>query len=393
MRGRQSTNPNPLTLAWSPASLVLTAAVLIPAAAPAQINPLDKQSTSKNAVCPLSDEQVQKSIDAFAKIVPTLTQEPRCVNCHGGVDPFARPTTHGGGTLKHEPPEPDPDNPGRFLNPCAECHSEMPPKRNGSESQWRLANPEHFFKGKDAKALCKQMRDVFKQGADFVGHLIDDNGNSKFTEVAFLGTRGLNDVGQALADDPTPRPPQRITQGGLINLANDWISAMGGEFKGDIDCGCEPSHYAVRVTYDQIINTPMFHGTKKMGPVDIPIKFHDDGSFEGEQTVYINGDAMGYVCTGQSRAAMTLRVHGTATEEWQKNQMHLEMESGSPLRGTASAQCPNISRTGAFAGGSQATLEKDMEGRLGDSMMAKPSTGFPGIDTVILAEIVKASAP
>src|SRR4051812_44276045 len=44
------------------------------------------QSTGGDAaVCPLSESQTQKSIDAFAKIVPTLTQEPRCVNCHGGV--------------------------------------------------------------------------------------------------------------------------------------------------------------------------------------------------------------------------------------------------------------------------------------------------------------------
>src|SRR5205085_6155532 len=47
------------------------------------------QSTSDGAaVCPLSESQSEKSIDAFAKIVPTLTQEPRCVNCHGGVNPF-----------------------------------------------------------------------------------------------------------------------------------------------------------------------------------------------------------------------------------------------------------------------------------------------------------------
>ena len=117
-------------------SILLPARVVL-----AQLNPLEKQTTSQKAVCPLSEEQVQKSIDAFAKIVPTLTQEPRCLNCHGGVDPFANPTNHAGGTVKQEPPQPDPDNPGKFLNACAECHSEMPPKNDGSASQWRLANP------------------------------------------------------------------------------------------------------------------------------------------------------------------------------------------------------------------------------------------------------------
>jgi hypothetical protein len=346
----------------------------------AQMNPLDKQSTSKNTVCPLSEEQVKKSIDAFGKIVPTLTQEPRCVNCHGGVDPFASPTNHGGDTV-----DPSTD--------CDTCHSEMPAKSGGAPSKWRLATQAHFFKGKDAKTLCKQMRDVFKQGADFVGHLIDDNGNSKFTEVAFLGTRGLNEVGRDLVEHYKDEPPQGITQGGLINLANQWIDAQGGEFKGDVDCGCEPSRYAVRVSYDQVIQTPFVHATKKMGPVDIPIKFHENGSFEGEQTVYINGNGMAYVCTGESTSSMTMRVSGKATEEWQKNQMHLELESGSPLRGTASGHCPAISRTTSFSGNSQATLEKDIEGRVGDSMMFKPAIGLPGIDTIIRAEVVKVGAP
>ena len=72
-----------------PAALCVAAATLLAFSAPAQINPLDKQSTSKDAVCPLSDAQTQKSIDAFAKLVPVFTQEPRCLNCHGGVDPFS----------------------------------------------------------------------------------------------------------------------------------------------------------------------------------------------------------------------------------------------------------------------------------------------------------------
>lgn len=365
---------------WVLALAGLIVASFSPLRTLAQTNVLDKQSTSQGAVCPLSDEQIQKSIDAFAKIVPTLTQEPRCVNCHGGVDPFAKPTNHGGGTV-------DP------IADCDTCHSEMPAKSGGAASKWRLAKQEHFFKGKDAKTLCKQMRDVFKQGADFIGHLVDDNGNSKFTEVAFLGTRGLNEVGRDMVDHYKDEPPQQITQGGLINFGTEWINAQGGEFKGDIDCGCDPSHYAVRMSYDQIINTSFVHATKKMGPVDIPIKFHDDGTFEGEQTVYINGNAMVYVCTGESTAAMVLRVTGKATEEWQKNQMHVEIESGSPLRGTASAHCPAASRNGGFSGGSQATLEKDIAGKIGDSMMFKPSVGVPGIETVIRAEIVKAGAP
>ena len=94
----------------------------------------------------------------------------------------------------------------------------MPPKRDGTPSTWAMATPEHSFLGKDAKTLCKQMRDVFKQGADFIGHLTDDNGNSNFTGTAFIGNRGLNDQGQSHVTNYKPQPPRRITQGGLISL-------------------------------------------------------------------------------------------------------------------------------------------------------------------------------
>ena len=46
--------------------------------------------------------QTSKSIDAFAPIASFLTQERRCVNCHGDVNPFIKDTgtawrlTHGG---------------------------------------------------------------------------------------------------------------------------------------------------------------------------------------------------------------------------------------------------------------------------------------------------------
>jgi len=342
----------------------------------AETNPLDKKSTSKGAVCPLSDSQAQKSIDAFGKMVPTFTQEPRCVNCHGGVDPFANPTNHGGGTVD---PETD----------CNDCHSEMLGRGNGGPSKWQLPQPAHFFKNKDAKTLCKQMREVFQQGVDFIGHLIDDNGNSKFTEVAFHGTRALNERGRGLVDNYHDEPPQNMSHGKLIDLGFGWVDSTGGEFKGDVECGCEPQKYAVRVSYDQQIATPMFHGVKKMGPIDIPITFHDDGSFEGEQTVYINGDAVAMVCTGESTASMTLRVKGNAKEEFQNNRMHVEMESGSPMRGNATANCPRVHRTESFAGGSQSVLEKDIQGRVGDTMMWKPGVGLPGITTIIVGEIVK----
>ena len=109
---------------------VATTILALPAAT--QMNPLDKQSTSKDAVCPLSDAQAQKSIEAFAKIVPTLTQEPRCLNCHGGVDPFSD-EAKGDSTDPNAPRTAH--GPGKVgPNECKNCHSDMPLKRNGTPS-------------------------------------------------------------------------------------------------------------------------------------------------------------------------------------------------------------------------------------------------------------------
>src|SRR4051812_32482157 len=61
---------------------LLAAVVFVSILAPAQ------SDIDNPAVCPLSEAQTQKSIEAFGKIIPTLVNEPRCVNCHGGVNAF-----------------------------------------------------------------------------------------------------------------------------------------------------------------------------------------------------------------------------------------------------------------------------------------------------------------
>jgi hypothetical protein len=50
---------------------------------------------AKNA-CPLTVGQETKAAKAFKKLAP-LFQEPRCLNCHGAVNPFSKTGEHGGG--------------------------------------------------------------------------------------------------------------------------------------------------------------------------------------------------------------------------------------------------------------------------------------------------------
>jgi hypothetical protein len=365
---------------------ILWSAVLaFPALAWAQINPLDKVSTSKNSVCPLSDEQTQRSIDAFAKIVPTFTQEPRCANCHGGVNPFsdqlpgdrsdpaAPRMLHGAGAVD-------------TTTDCSGCHDGMLPKRDGSPSTWRLPNPEHNFVGKDATTLCKQMKDAFKQAADFVGHLTDDNGNSNFTGTAFLGNRGI--MGADL------QPPRGITAGGLVALAKDWVAAMGGEFKGDEECGCKPAHYAIRMSSKTNVNIGPARYETNHAPVDIPIVFQNDGSFAGEGTSTLQGagtvsSPIG-VCTGESSGSIGLRVSGENVQEFQKNFMHVKIENITDMNMTSSAQCPRLSGSSNSGPGTpRITIPFEFEGRVGEVVEMPMLVQYPGVTSSMRLEIVK----
>lgn len=357
--------------------LVMASSVL------AQTNPLQKKSTSVSAVCPLSDSQTENAIAAFAKMVPTFTKEPRCVNCHGGVDPFSESGKHGGGQM-----DPDPD-----FKTCDTCHSDMPAKTGGSPSKWRLSLPEHRFLGKDAKTLCKQMRSVFVQGADFIGHLIDDNGNSKFTETAFLGNRGLNDVGKALVDNYKDEPPKNITHGGLVQLGLDWINAMGGEFEGDIGCGCEPQHFAVRVFYQSKISLPIQQFNTVAAPVDIPITFHDDHSYVGQGAMPQVGAGRNPACVSESQDSVMIKAFGDAIEEWQRNEMHVALTNASPEVNKSASTCQTPWGLRTFFG-SNVSAEKElfvfeMPGRVGDTRVQQVPLPTPVASATIGVQIIR----
>lgn len=339
------------------------------------------QDRSAPPVCPLSESQTKKAIDAFAEIAPTLNQEPRCVNCHGGVNPFIDDppgnlsdpsvprTKHGGGKQDEG-------------SDCSVCHDNMLPKRDGSPSVWRLALPEHAFLGKDAPTLCKQMRDSFEKAEKFIGHLTDDNGNSNFTGTAFAGTRGLTNEGSYR--------PLHMTKERLVRLGHDWVDSMGGEFKGDSDCGCKPSHYVLRVTHITTINFGIIHSNRLMGPVDVPITFHDDGSYEGEATAYIEGNATVSVCSGETVGQMNIKVSGNAVEDADTQKMSVKIENGGKETGKASAVCPRVQRTVSLSGNtSNAAIDMQFLGQVGEAREQVIAAPSPGTEATVQAEIVK----
>jgi hypothetical protein len=200
--------------------------------------------------CPLPLDAQFKSIRAFAPIASFLTQEPRCVNCHGGVNPHIEGTgadpedekapvstvEHGPGRIERQR-ERARDGTLLIEGACIECHNNMAPKRDGSRSLWMT--PPNFlsFVGKDATTLCKQMKRSTHTETEFLGHLRDDNGGNNFGKTAFNGDRGLDK--DMYGDIPPARPS--ISHEALMRLGRAWVDAMGGSFKGDESCGCEPS--------------------------------------------------------------------------------------------------------------------------------------------------------
>lgn len=244
---------------------------------------------SQNEVCPLSDDQSQKSVEAFDKIAKVFTTEPRCVNCHGAVNPFADDAedTHGGGkidvirreetinghTITSE------DTQATF-DQCQDCHDAFP-------GRWHIPGEPLFFVGQDALTLCQRQKRLF-DAAGFVGHIEHDaDPTNPFVQEAFTGRMGLDEDARKAVPD-WPKKPS-LSQGELVLDAKDWVDAQGGKFRGSEECGCKPLNYALKLTGDEgVTDAPGTTGTVKgSATIQIPFKFKDDGSFTGETQVDI----------------------------------------------------------------------------------------------------------
>jgi hypothetical protein len=241
-------------------SAVMLIAVLVFVSAIAQVRP---SAQNRAAACPLTDAQTSKSIDAFKPIAHFLTTEPRCFNCHGGVNPHidgtgldpndstapASKLKHGGALVRRQGEK----APGgtQLIEDCTDCHNNMAPRSGGGKSVWMTAPSRLSFVDKDATTLCRQIKRETGTAEHFLGHLEDDNGGNAFGKTAFIGDRGL-DPDQY--EDKVPPEPPSITHPELMQLARNWVAAMGGSFKGDESCGCEFKHAKwsgqIHITYD-----------------------------------------------------------------------------------------------------------------------------------------------
>ncbi len=331
------------------------------------------------AVCPLSEPQSRASVAAFAKIVPTLNQEPRCTNCHGGLDPTTSPI-HPSVDL------PSADNPG---DDCTFCHDNVVNKTNGEESRWHLAPKFLEFINKSDQQLCEQLKGhaegpcsdgscgPWPMAEKFLGHMTDDEGGDNFTATAFAGTKGLS-------DHPIQKP--RITHAELLALGHAWTDVTDGEWQGSRDCGCAPTKYALRVS--AVTTIPGDDFRVDMLPVDIPIEFEDDGTFKGDSAVQMRGIDPGE-CIATSSASTRLVATGKAVQTWRERTFDVTIQSAQPTTSQASAHCPEGTMSRSFTASSRDVWKVKMQGTVGEVVSFAAPSPAPAVRITARVEIVK----
>jgi hypothetical protein len=174
--------------------------------------------------CPLSVDDQVKAVTAFGAMLPVF-RHPRCLNCHGGVDPMSQ--QHAG--FEQLEPTIDPvTDIERFLAQCQQCHDELP--------GWRTPGEPRFFVGKDDEEMCLQMKRFEPTAESFISHIHDDHGGVQFIKAGFDGDRALGQ--QGLKDYDLHAEPPPGTQAELTDKARKWVAAMGGTYAGSPECGC-----------------------------------------------------------------------------------------------------------------------------------------------------------
>jgi hypothetical protein len=320
----------------------------------------DSSPAERHTVCALSDAQQQAAPKAFAVMTPTF-QHPRCINCHGIVNPRTG-LNHVGGA---QPPieeiihddggglEPPHDRTVYRTN-CNQCHN---------VSGWRTPERSLFFTGKDSVQLCKQMKRESRDAGAFMDHIAKDiPAGTPFIQVAFEGTRALNAYGRRRSmrvafhktgihkDFEIEKPPP-FSHEAFIAEAQSWVDAMGGKFRGDEDCGCVPHHYTLSVdmqaTQDSHVSDSVVF-VQQSYHTEIPLKFKDDGSLEAEGQM--QWKVSGYThmrrldCTEKGSMDVKFKLKGTVDD--QQQMLHLVFAS-SITGGSGTSSCSNGMNTTA----------------------------------------------
>jgi len=311
------------------------------------------------------DAKREDAKTTFAKITAVF-RHPRCINCHGAENPFSSDTKHAGGTYQVV------TDPNGFVRndktfaACETCHGDLP--------GWKMAPDSMSFVGKDDVALCKLLKRELFNADGVINHFTNDLGGTRFIEVGFKGTRGLNEQGRALVENYRPEPIEGMSQGQLISLARQWLSdidslqgiAIGGDITSD--CGCVPHHYALQVHAQMTVDVQgeHFEGGFASDP-QIRLIFDDKGTFHSETTTAVESGVGTGTCSVQGGGSVALSAKGKLVDGLMKVTIKADTSGES-----ASAACPKGSMAigGLFGSGST-----DFEL---DAVIGEQSEGFPG---------------
>jgi hypothetical protein len=260
--------------------------------------------------CPLNSQQKARAVKAF-KGLASVFKEPRCLNCHGAVNPFSTDGGHGGGyiNIREETKKflqlPDfqsrlttgSDPTGSItaktvarLKEIAESPTEISdndlirlkafdPMRSVCKEchifSWIIPMRHNHFVGRSAKEMYVHMKtSALTNRPDlFLRHMQDD----ELVLEGFKGRKGLLEAGAA-------EPPQ-MSFATFVKYANDWIAAMNGKFHQPPDCGCTAEGIVLEVRH-RIQADPQakggfaaFDGSVQF---DILLQPYAEGWFRGE---------------------------------------------------------------------------------------------------------------
>lgn len=313
-------------------------------------------------ICTIPDAKMADAQAIFAKITAVLRQ-PRCINCHGGQNPFTADTQHEGGTY-----DVIKDPSGFVLEDktfvaCQTCHGDL--------KGWQMAPDDMSFVGKDDPALCKLLKFQLRNGENVIDHFTNDRGGTPFIEVAFKGTRGLDEQGRALVNNYRPEPIQGATQSDLISWGRQWLTDLGsveGPIGGDghTDCGCVKHHYALQVHSRATIDMQGIHYDAGFASEPlVPIIFDEGGrTFHSETTTVGQAGVLGGTCSGQGGASVALSAKGTlidgpSTDKYGNPIQIMKVTINAESSGiSASVSCPKGSMSvGGLSGPGSADFE------------------------------------
>ena len=381
------------------ALVVVALASFAAAAGRGKVQPEPVDPTSKK-ICTLSEEHTDAAISVFDKLTKQVFQHDRCANCHTKIDPFStrvhpdikeafrryrnegslekeganssQPYAEGYAAIRQFlDGKPLTDEMRRVImhsNACAVCHD--PP----SDESWHMAPKEDSFHDKSAPALCKRIHtsSLTAPAEEFEKHM----GHDQFIDIGFAGTRGLNGVSEAAYDDmpvshgAVSRIP--VSKPTMMNWVREWLKAQDNKYSPNLECGCRPFHYALKVQGSWTGLGQRYSGGGK-SETKLKLKFGEGGNFtaDGSLDVDVGHELEG--CSWSQKTGLVWKLHGAVPPAGKGNIHVTGVVEVSP--GPATIKCPdpddgpNISAP-APAGHSE-PLAFDLEPEVGATYLHK----------------------